>query len=170
MIGSADVLPIVSLAEVQGFVRVETGDEEALLAGMVRTASAYCERFLNQVVIARPFAEVIRGDGLWQRLEVRPIKAITSVHAGDQLLASEQFSMDVDPAGAGWVRVPASLLCTVAGLAGLAGDENDVPEPIRQGVIRLTAHLYSHRDGTAGGEPPAIVTALWRPYRRLVLA
>ncbi|MEO7750897.1 MAG: head-tail connector protein, partial [Sphingomicrobium sp.] len=50
-----------------------------------------------------------------------------------------------------------------------AEDENGVPEPIRQGVLRLTAHLFSARDG-AGGEPPAAVTALWRPYRRLRLS
>jgi uncharacterized phiE125 gp8 family phage protein len=57
----------------------------------------------------------------------------------------------------------------VTGTAGIATDENGVPEPIRQGVLRLVAHLFSSRDG-AGGDPPAAVTALWRPYRRMRLA
>jgi hypothetical protein len=57
----------------------------------------------------------------------------------------------------------------VSGTAGIADDENSVPEPIRQGVLRLVAHLFMSRDGE-GGQPPAAVTALWRPYRRLRLA
>ena len=51
----------------------------------------------------------------------------------------------------------------------MAADQNDVPEPIRQGVLRLVAHLFTTRDGS-DGEPPAAVTALWRPYRRMKLA
>jgi hypothetical protein len=51
----------------------------------------------------------------------------------------------------------------------LAIDPNGVPEPLRQGILRLITHLFATRDGT-GGEPPAAVTALWRPYRRMRLA
>ena len=57
----------------------------------------------------------------------------------------------------------------VGGSAGMAENENAVPEPIRQGVLRLVAHLFTARDGE-GGDPPAAVTALWRPYRRLRMA
>jgi len=56
----------------------------------------------------------------------------------------------------------------VSGTVGMAESQSDVPEPIRQGVLRLVAHLFATRDGS-GGEPPAAVTALWRPYRRLGL-
>ena len=55
------------------------------------------------------------------------------------------------------------------GTAGIADCEKGVPEPIRLGVLRLVAHLFTVRDGE-GGEPPAAVTALWRPYRRMRLA
>ena len=51
--------------------------------------------------------------------------------------------------------------------AGLAADWAGLPAPIAQGVVRLIGHLYAERDG---GPPPAAVTALWRPYRRLMLA
>jgi uncharacterized phiE125 gp8 family phage protein len=56
----------------------------------------------------------------------------------------------------------------VTGVAGMATEPNAVPEPIRQGVLRLVAYLFASRDGL-GGEPPAAVTALWRPYRRMRL-
>ena len=39
----------VSLAEVQAFARIETGEEEALIAGLVRTASALCESLHRNV-------------------------------------------------------------------------------------------------------------------------
>jgi uncharacterized phiE125 gp8 family phage protein len=87
-------------------------------------------------------------------------------------LDSGGYALDVDFAGDGWVRlgqaVDASRL-RVSGRAGIAEDENGVPEPIRQGVLRLVAHLFTARDGD-GGEVPAAVTALWRPYRRMRLS
>ncbi len=205
MIGAAE--PIVSLSEAQAYVRIETGEEEALLAGLIRSASGLCEAFINQVVIARPFAVLVAPTGQWERLPIAPVQSISAVSAIDlngaaTPLASRSYQLDIDTVGDGWVRVvqpqylltslpipdnswegevdPAdgSLLAAqtvgaprvqVSGMAGLADHENNVPEPIRQGVLRLVAHLFTARDGD-GGEPPAAVTALWRPYRRMRLA
>jgi len=55
--------PALTLAEAQAFVRVETGVEEALLAGLVRSASALCEEFTRRVLIARDFRETLRASG-----------------------------------------------------------------------------------------------------------
>ena len=41
--------------------------------------------------------------------------------------------------------------------------------PYRPRLLRLVAHLFASRDED-GGEPPAAVTALWRPYRRMRLS
>jgi uncharacterized phiE125 gp8 family phage protein len=53
--------------------------------------------------------------------------------------------------------------------AGIAEEWSGVPEPLRQGIVRLAAHLYTHRDSADDAGPPAVVTALWRPYRRMRL-
>lgn len=166
-------VPAVSVSEAQAYVRVETGEEEAILAGLIRTATELCEAFLNQVVVARTFEEELVGDGSWQQLRVAPVKSIESVErfeaAGTSLLlAPGEYDTDIDRNGEGWVRIPSAERVVVRGSAGLASDSNAVPEPLRQGVLRLVAHLFASRDG-AGGEPPAAVTALWRPYRRLRL-
>ena len=169
--------PAVSLSEAQGFVRVETGEEEAILAGLVRTASALCEAFLQQVVIARDFTEEVPLSGDWQRLQLTPIRSIGQVELiGDDGTASilpvGAYGLDIDSSGDGWVRVisaSSGRRIRVTGVAGMATDPNMVPEPIRQGVLRLVAYLFASRDGL-GGEPPAAVTALWRPYRRMRLA
>ena len=134
MIGGEAVDPIVTLSEAQAFTRVETGEEEALLGGLVRSASALCEAFLGQVVIARSFVEEVAATCEWQRLKSLPVRSIDGVSSG-----------------------------------GMALSQNGIPEPIRQGVLRLVAHLFAARDD-GGGEMPAAVTALWRPYRRMRLA
>lgn len=170
-------LPIVTLAEAQAFVRIETGEEEALLAGFMRAASGLCEAFINQVVIARDFEIDLPASGCWERVPVTPVRSISAVDAIDTngvatAMPSAAYSIDIDSCGDGWVRVTQANGATrvrVNGTAGMADDENGVPEPIRQGVLRLVAHLFTDRDGD-GGEPPAAVTALWRPYRRLRLA
>lgn len=169
--------PIVTMSEAQAYVRIETGEEEALLAGLIRTASGLCEAFINQVVIARAFDCDLPGSGAWERIPITPIRSITDVTVVDSSgaetpLAPPDYTLDIDYAADGWVRLrqPQSLTrLRVSGTAGMADDENGVPEPIRQGVLRLVAHLFTARDGT-DGEPPAAVTALWRSYRRMRLA
>ncbi len=177
MTGLGLAQPIVTMSEAQAYVRIETGEEEAVLAGLVRSASALCEAFLNRVVLARAFSVDVAASSEWQRLELTPVRAIDAVATVDAAgtetpLPVGAYAIDVDSSGDGWVRASQAdggLRLRVSGSAGMADDENNIPEPIRQGVLRLVAHLFTSRDG-AGGDPPAAVTALWRPYRRLRLS
>jgi uncharacterized phiE125 gp8 family phage protein len=174
--GAAALIPVVTLTEAQAYVRIETGDEEAVVAGLIRTATALCEAFLGQALIARAFSENVSASGCWQRLTTGPVQAISGAEmigsdGTAAALASSAFAVDIDSSGTGWVRLVQPVdgcRLRVSGTAGMADAESDVPEPIRQGVLRLVAHLFAARDGGAG-EPPAAVTALWRPYRRMAL-
>jgi uncharacterized phiE125 gp8 family phage protein len=112
----------------------------------------------------------------WQRLGLTPVRAIDEVAAigadgSASLLPADEYEVDIDSRGDGWVRANngGAHKIRVRGQAGMSIDQNGVPEPLRQGILRLIAHLFATRDGT-GGEPPAAVTALWRPYRRMRLA
>ena len=174
MRGGGLALPAVTMSEAQAYVRIETGEEEAVLAGLIRTASALCEAFLGQVVIARDFAAELPASGKWERLDVGPVRSIGTIEAVDVAgvgtsLPATGYAVDIDANGDGWVRASGGCRVRVNGTAGMAEDENGVPEPIRQGVLRLVAHLFTARDGD-GGDPPAAVTALWRPYRRMRLS
>lgn len=171
MMANEIVEPIVTLAEAQAYARIETGEEEALLSGLVRTASALCEAFLGQVVIERRFAEQIRASGEWQRLLIAPVRSIDGIAVNGVTLAATAYAADIDANGCGWVRLLDPALqgvAEVSGTAGMASSQNGVPEAIRHGVLRLAAHLFTSRDDD--GDMPAAVTALWRPYRRTRLA
>jgi uncharacterized phiE125 gp8 family phage protein len=83
-------------------------------------------------------------------------------------LGPASYSTDIDANGCGWIRLidrSVADVVEIAGSAGMAASENSVPEPVRQGVLRLVAHLFGARDSDT--EMPAAVTALWRPYRRM---
>jgi uncharacterized phiE125 gp8 family phage protein len=158
----------VGLSELQAFLRVETGEEEALLAGLLRSASEVCETFLNQALLSRGFQATVPGGPGWTLLQLQPVQTITSVHrsASGEMLPQEGYRCDIDYEGRGLVAgLPPGETYVVSGTAGMASDANAVPEPIRQGILRLAAHMFANRDGEAG-PLPAAVTVLWRPFRR----
>lgn len=172
----------VGIEEVKALLRIEDGREDALIAGFVRSAAASCEAFTGCALIAREVRETVAADGLWARLAAAPVRAITNVAAmaqdgGEAMLAAEAYAIDIDAAGHGWVRVSradGARRAAVRFSAGMAADWNGVPEPLRQGIARLAAHLYGARGDPgswsgAGAEtpPPASVAALWRPWRRM---
>jgi len=168
----------VPLDQVKAFLRVSGSEEDALLAGLVRTASDLCEAFIRTALIDRDVEERIPASSAWTRLSLAPVRAIlglSAIGAGGEAsaLGADEHAVDIDSSGDGWVRVlrsdgPGRVL--VRYRAGQASDWNGVPEPLRHGIVRMTAHLYTHRDSEDGGAPPAAVAALWLPYRRLRLS
>lgn len=166
----------VSLAEAKAYLRVEHGDEDALIAGLIAAARGLCEAFTGLALIERRVVETVLASGDWRRLTATPVTAVIGVEGLPAEepgfpLATDAYAVDIDANGDGWVRVtrPGSAgRARVTYRAGLATDWNGVAEPLRQGMLRLVAHLYAHRDGD-GGAPPAAVTALWRPWRRVRL-
>lgn len=165
-----------SLAELKAYLRIETSSEDAVLAGLLRSAAALCEQFVGQWLIVRDARETVAGDGSWQRLAARPVVAIESVEAVEVdgtavALPVDAYAIDIDTAGEGWVRSTRAgdrRRLMVRYTAGMAAEMNGLPEALRQGIVRLAAEHFSAR-GTDGAAPPAVVSALWRPWRRMRL-
>ncbi|QXQ05507.1 phage head-tail connector protein [Sphingosinicellaceae bacterium] len=163
----AGVVP-ASVDEVKAFLRLEHHDEDAVVAGFVRAATALAEAFTGQWLVARDFTESVAASAGWQRLGVAPVTAITTVGIGSFALPTSAYEIDIDRAGAGWVRLltgDATLKASVSGRAGLGEGWNGVPEPLRAGIVRLAAHLFTHRDDPDASALPVAVGALWRPWR-----
>ena len=179
--GEPLVLPPEAAGAAQGFLRVERADEDGLIAGLVGAAAELCEGFTGQVLLARGFAETMPASRAWQRLGRNPVRAITSVEAlpaegAPQPLASGAYAIDIDAHGEGWVRLtePGDTRRIRVGYeAGVAAAWADLPAALRHGIVRLAAFFYTSRVPEGGrpadSPPPAAVTALWRPYRRMRL-
>jgi uncharacterized phiE125 gp8 family phage protein len=164
---------VVSLAACKAFLRLERDDDDALLGGLIRTATALCEAFTGQWLIVRSGEQRLAVQTGWQRLAMAPVLEIIGVTTAAGPLAADDFETAIAADGSASVRLRALSAATappvVTVRAGLGEDWNAIPEALRQGIIRLVAHLYSHRDAIDAGPPPAAIAALWRPWRRLRL-
>lgn len=166
----------VSLNEARGWLRLGPTVDDAVVAQLVRAATNLCEAFIGQRLIIRAAEEFLPLRRGRVRLAARPVVAIDAVtlvrrDGGEAPLAPGDYRTESagdgslcltphDPGDAAALRV--------AYRAGLATGANDVPEAIRQGIIRMTQHLHDARDGE-GGAPPAAIAALWQPWRRMTL-
>jgi uncharacterized phiE125 gp8 family phage protein len=177
--GEALALPPEAVGAAKAYLRVEREDEDGLIAGLTLAAAELCEAFLGEALLVRGFSETIAADQAWRSLTQRPVRSITLVEAlaaegPAQALASAAYGIDIDSRGGGWVRLTGpgeARRIRVGYQAGLTDDWADLPEALRQGILRLAAHFYTNRapEGGRESEPPAAVAALWRPFRRLRL-
>lgn len=165
--GAAIEVPASAVAEARGYLRVDGTSEDAAIERLLQAAAELCEGFTGQAVLERDFVEEMLVTGGWQRLAATPVRAVTAVESAGVALPPEEYAIDIDVGGDGWMRVGAAARVAVRFRAGLAVDWAGLPEAVRHGIVRLAAHLYGAREGDAG--PPAAVTALWRPYRRMRL-
>lgn len=158
----------VGLAECKAALRLERDDEDALIAGHIRASMAFCEAFTGRWLIERDGEQRLLSDLVWQRLQAEPVQSISTVVFGGAA-APDGWEQAIDADGIGWVRLTRlpTAPAVVRFRAGLGPDWNQVPEPLRAGIVRLVSHLYTHRDAADSGPPPAAVTAMWRPWRRL---
>lgn len=163
----------VGVAEAKAWLRLGTSQEDAVVAGLIRSAVDLCEAFTGQMLIVRAVTEEIPVTAGWVRLVKRPVVAIDAV-AGlvggeESALVDDGWRAEIDRDGAARLRVDAPGDAThirVSYRAGMASEVNGVPEAIRQGLSRMIQHLHEARD-EAGRAPPAIVAALWQPWRRI---
>lgn len=177
-IGSWPDLPAALIAEVKAFVRIDHDADDAAIDTFLRSAAGLCEDFTGLMLITRTVTDILPAWQAWQKLKRLPVQAIVSVEAVEAdgsaaLLAVEDYAVDIDSEGLGWVRMQedsdASRMRVVYS-CGLAEGWADLPAGLRQGIVRLAGYLYANRDGVDAVGPPRAVTALWRPYRRMRIA
>lgn len=166
----------VGVAEAKAWLRLGGSQDDAVVAGLIGGAADLCEAFTGQMLIMRTVTEempIARG---WMRLVKRPVVAIETVtglvaDGPNFALAADDWVEEIDRDGTAQLRIDApgsAGRVRVTYRAGLAADANGVPEAIRQGLIRTIQHLHGARDDETR-EPPAIIAALWQPWRRLGL-
>lgn len=164
--------------QAKAYLRLDSTEDDALIDQLVADAAALAEAFTAQRLLIRTGVEQVPAQSSWTRISTAPVRALVSVEAltGDgaaQAVPASAYQLDVTAEGDGWVRVMGPIAgprLRLTLLAGLAANWAALPEPVRLGILRLTAHSYSHRDAAQDAGPPAAVAALLRPWRRMRVA
>lgn len=166
----------VSLNEARGWLRLGSTADDAVIAQLVRAATSICEAFIGRWLIVRGGEETLPiGSGAVQ-LAARPVVAVDTVAlldaAGSEtVLGAAQWRAAIARDGTARLTIHSpgdAERVRIAYRAGMAATPNGIPEAIRQGIVRMIQHLHEARDG-AGASPPAMIAALWQPWRRLTL-
>lgn len=171
-------LPEAALDDLRAYLRLEDRCDDPLLAALMASALSHCESFVRQLFLRRGVTERLNAAAQWQRLSATPVTAITAVtglplEGAGFALDLQSYSIDIDLNADGWVRVHlpgAAARIDVAYTAGIAASWDDLPDPLRLSVLRLTGHLHAYRDTAEDRGPPAAVAALLRPWRRMRLS
>ncbi len=165
--------------EAKAYLRVETADEDVLISRLIGAARHAAERATGRAFIAQSWRMTLdrwpRGRVL--ELPFPPLQAVNAVVLIDEAgtespwpagnIVADTASQPGRVALRGGVAppIPERDLAGVAVdfTAGYGAQPTDVPEALRQAMIRLVAHWFEHRDGA---EPvPGEVNALLAPYR-----
>ncbi|HEY1630633.1 MAG TPA: head-tail connector protein [Rhizomicrobium sp.] len=170
----------VTLDEAKAHLKLDTTDDDAMLARLIGAARARAEWHTGRAFITQSWV-------LWLDLWCAPIDmplpplicvgAVTTYGTNDTASALDPSQYQVDAPGGRvalkpGVALPADLrrlnAVSIAFTAGYGDAADDVPALIRQAVLDIAADLYAHR-GDGGEALPIEALALLAPYRILKL-
>ena len=183
---TAPAVEPLSLAETKTFLRVEHGDDDAVIAALIAGARIHVETQTRRALITQSWR---RSLDCWPhngRIDVRPAPLQTLDAA--RVYDPEGVAHDVDLqafvldsvnsllAFAPWAlpepgRIAAGIALDVT--VGYGDAAADVPEPLRLAVRILVSHWYENRGLVTTGPNfsplPETVAALLSPYRMVAL-
>lgn len=182
--GAPVELPL-SLNEVKAHLRIDASDEDALLVSMIRAATDTAENYLSRALITQSWSLFLDHWPTGRRVDLpkSPIQSIAEVlvFADDDTSATyapANYYLNVasDPARVFLRRGAAPPTPTrvangieIRFIAGYGASQSDVPVPIIEGMKRLIAHWFEHREtllpGQGAASIPVAVDALFAPYR-----
>lgn len=181
----------VTLEEAKAHCRVDTSDDDGLLADLVIAATRHCERFTHRRFISQVLED--RRDAapcsVWES-PTAPVLSITSVSYVDTAGATQAWSSTLYrtdlPAGAtagparltpifagSWPQTQAVINAfTVRFVAGYGTTAASVPYDIKAAIKLMVGHLYANREAVNVGNivtplPLAVESLLW-PYKYFV--
>lgn len=175
----------VTLAEAKTLLRINTADEDALLASLIATARITIEQSTGRALISREMEAVLDRwpNGRRVVLPSPPLQTVQSVMLMDATGTQEVWDpsfYSVETSG------PAPYLALMPGavwppigrdhgsirirfIAGYGDAATDVPPPLAHAVLLLVAHWYENRVPVvingAASRIPGTVDALVANYR-----
>ena len=174
----------VSLSEAKAFLRVEHGDDDAVISALIAAARGHVEALTRRALMLQTWRFVRDAWPADGRIVLRsgPLRSVIAARLFDaagnaSALDVQRFVVDVAAdavVSPGW-----ALPAPGRGYAGIELDvelgygplASDVPAPLRQALRMLVAHWYDNRGAVASGATllPAGAAVLIAPYRALSL-
>lgn len=166
-----------ALEDAAAYLRLGDDEDTAMISGLLTSALRQCETYCGQLLWRRAGTEIIRIADTWQMLSAQPLRGVTAISglAGEGVtvpIARSSYALEIDEAGSAWLRINENYGLRQARVtfeAGLADRWGDIDPPLRQGMLRLVAHMHAHRDDPADPGIPLAVIALWRSFHLLRL-
>lgn len=176
----------ITLTEAKTHLRVDSSAEDTLIQSLIMASRLHIEAALDLALITQTWRFQLDR---WPRarslnLPLRPVQTLTTARVFNsedesEVLDNAAFILDgtANPArlilsGRTSLPVPdrAANGIEIDFIAGYGDAPTDVPQPIRQALLLLTAHWYEHREpveiGASATSIPATVSELLAPYRR----
>lgn len=175
-----------SVAEAKTFLRVEHGDDDAVIAALIAAARAHVEALSRRALLVQRWRFVLDAWPSNGRLSLRlgPLRSVVAarvfdaagnahsidpstfvVDAAASIIASPSFALPLPGRACAGIELDVEL-----GYGALA---SDVPDALRHAIRLLVAHWYENRGLAAIGANvamlPAGLGALVAPYRVLAL-
>lgn len=153
----------LSLAEAKDHLRIETSDQDSLIAAMIQTARETVEEYLNRKLISQTWTAYF--DQWSSVMELLPeVSAVNSVKYMDVSNVQQTLSTSVyeltNGTLVGGVRrkynqdwpelLDHSDVIEIEFVCGYGAD-TDVPEPIKQAMKLLIGQYYENRESTVVG-------------------
>jgi uncharacterized phiE125 gp8 family phage protein len=178
---------LVTLSEAKLHCRIDGGDEDLLVSGLVKAAQDHLDGYsgvLGRALLTQTWRQDFDAFSDTMRLPVGNLLAVSSVTYYDasnaqQTLASSVYTAFSDTLGPYVTRKPGQAwpstytrpdAVSVTWTAGYGPAATDVPSSIRQAVLLLVGHWYANREAVTSDPAaplPFAVDALLSPLRRL---
>jgi uncharacterized phiE125 gp8 family phage protein len=164
----------VTLAEAKAHLKIDTADEDALIATLITASRARAEWYTGRALVTQSWVlrlDTFPPDGIAE-IPLPPLQSVSEIACNTEdgirtVLPSSDYRVDTAAPRVIFARRPPHLRKTdaleIAFTAGY-GAASAVPAAIRQAILVLVGDLYSHRgDDEAICGPQAQV--LLAPYK-----
>lgn len=184
VLNTPPVVEPVTLDQAKAHLKVDTGDDDALIGALIAAARARAEWHTGRAFLAQGWTLWLDDwpcDGVAE-IPLPPLQAVSAVTLygrddGANVLDAAVYQVDaasqpgriaLKPGAGAFTDLRGINAIAIAFNAGYGDSADTVPAPIVQAILRILARLYGNR-GDEAFALDAVTQALLAPYRIFTL-